>query len=266
MAMIRVSVQGAELLVQVRGDGSPAVLFIHGFPFDHTLWRHQSAALSRWTRIVPDLRGAGKSSVPSGEYSVARYATDCIEILDNLAVDQAVICGLSMGGYIAFELARRHAQRIRALILCNTKATADSPDARQDRDTMAGLAQKAGARAVADRLLPKLLARATLEAERQVGDEVRQMMVRQPVAGIVGALQALRDRPDSTPLLAAIQVPVLVIAGDDDQIAPAAGMEEMARAIPNARFALIPRAGHVAPLEQPLAVSAAVADFLATLS
>src|SRR6266550_716719 len=172
---------------------------------------------------------------------------------------------ISMGGYIAFELLRRFPQRVRAAILCNTKAAADTPEAKRGRDALAAKAQQEGARAVAAELVPKLIARATRERQPEVVKEVTEMIARQPVPGIAGALRALRERPDATPLLATIRVPVLVVAGDDDQIAPAAGMQEMARAIPGARFALVPDAGHVAPLEQPITVSAALADFLANL-
>ncbi len=267
-SLFRVTVGVVELAVQVRGDGIPPVLFIHGFPFDHALWRHQIAALSRWHRIAPDLRGAGMSGVPgsSDGYSVGHYAADLLALLDGLDISQVVVCGQSMGGYIIFELFRTAPNRIRAAILCSTKASADSAEAKRDRDVMAALAQRDGARAVAEKLVPKLVSRATLEQQPQVVKEVRAMIERAPVAGIVGALRALRDRPDSTPLLGEIRVPVLVVAGDDDQIAPAAGMQEMARAIPGARFALIRGAGHVAPLEQPLPLSGALGDFLTRLS
>ena len=244
-----------------------AVLFIHGFPFDHFLWRHQLAALSRWRCIAPDLPGAGTSDGFSSpdEYSMSSYATYLVGILDQKKLREAVICGLSMGGYIAFELLRRFPGRVRAAILCNTKAAADTPEAKRGRDALAAKAQQEGACAVAAELVPKLVARATRERQPEVVKEVTEMIERQPVPGIVGALRALRERPDATPLLAAIRVPVLVVAGDDDQIAPAAGMQEMARAIPGARFALVPDAGHVAPLEQPITASSALADFLAKL-
>lgn len=244
-----------------------AVLFVHGFPFDHKLWRHQVAALSRWRCVAPDLPGAGGTpGLESADaYSMSAYATYLVGVLDEMRIRQAVVCGLSMGGYIAFELLRQFPKRVRAAILCNTKAPGDSAEAKRGRDELAAKAQQDGAGAVADELLPKLLARATRDRQASVVREVREMIVRQPVSGIAGALHALRERPDSTPLLAHIRVPVLVVAGEDDQIAPAAGMQEMARAIPGARFALVPDAGHVAPLEQPITVSSALADFLAKL-
>jgi len=244
-----------------------AVLFIHGFPFDHLMWRHQLAALTRWRCIAPDLPGAGTSrgSKSADEFSMGSYADDLIARLDGLQVGQAVVCGLSMGGYIVFEFLRRFPERVRAAILLNTKAAADTPEAKRGRDALAATAQHRGVQAVADELLLKVLARASPERQPAVVREVTEMILRQPVTGIVGALRALRDRPDSTPLLGRIRVPVLVVAGDDDQIAPAAGMEEMARAIPGAQFVLIPESGHLSPLERPAAVNATLNAFLGQL-
>ena len=243
------------------------VLLIHGFPFDHLLWRHQVAALTRWQCLAPDLRGSGASREPIAvdEFSMRAYADDLIALLDRSKIDQVVACGLSMGGYIAFELLRRFADRVRAAILLNTKAVADTAEGRLGRDALAARAQESGVRAVADALLPKLLARVTQERQPGVVREVREMILRQPVWGVVGALRAMRDRPDSTPLLGRIRVPVLVVAGDDDQIAPAAEMKTMAGAIPGARFVLVRDAGHMIPLEQPLALSEAISGFLGTL-
>ena len=244
-----------------------ALLLIHGFPFDHSMWRHQLAALSRWQCVAPDLRGAGTAHVPAPpeEYSMGSYAADLMHQLSARRIKSAVVCGLSMGGYIAFELLRQYPKRVRAVILCNTKASADSPEAKRARDQLAEKARAHGAKAVAAELVPKLLSRATHDRQPHVAKEVTELIERQPVAGIVGALHALRERPDSTPLLGQIRVPVLVLAGEEDQITPAAGMQEMARAIPGARFALIPDAGHLTPLEQPMTVSAALVDFLTKL-
>ncbi len=146
---LRVAAGGADLAVEVRGEGVP-ILFIHGFPFDRTMWRHQLAGLSRWKRIAPDLRGAGASSAPADGYSVARYADDVVQVLDTLELERTVMCGLSLGGYVLFELLRRHPGRVRAAVFCNTKAVADSSEARRGRDEMASgrrATTAAGARA-----------------------------------------------------------------------------------------------------------------------
>lgn len=260
----RVAVDGVELAVEVRGDGVP-ILFVHGFPFDRTMWRHQLAALTRWKRIAPDLRGAGASAAPADGYSMARYADDLIAILDRLDIRHVVLCGLSMGGYIAFELLRRHADRVRALMLVDTKAEADSAAAKLGRDQMASLAKKDGPDAVIEKLLPNLLAPTTLSAQPEVAAQVREMGRRWPVPGLVGAIGAMRDRADATALLAEIRMPTLVLGGAEDRVSPAAGMRAMAQAIPGARYAEIPAAGHLAPLEQPLAATRAMVDFLESL-
>jgi 3-oxoadipate enol-lactonase len=261
---LRLAADGVELSVEVRGDGLP-VLLVHGFPLDHAMWRHQLALLGRCRRIAPDLRGFGASPAPDGGYSMARYADDLAAVLDALDVRQAVVCGLSMGGYVAFELVRRHAGRVKALILADTRAEADREEARRGRDELAELARREGAGAVAERLLPKMLAPATDETQPELVTEVREMMRRQAVPGIVGALAAMRDRPDSTATLKTIAVPTLVIVGAEDRLTPPDDAERMARTVPGARLVTIPGAGHLAPLEQPLATTRALSEFLGAL-
>jgi pimeloyl-ACP methyl ester carboxylesterase len=240
------------------------LLFVHGFPLDRTMWRHQFATLARWKRIAPDLRGVGEAAVES-DGALSRYADDLVGVLDALGVRQAVVCGLSMGGYIAFELLRRHGDRVRAVVLCDTKAEADSEEGRRARDQLAELAEASGPEAVAERLLPKLLAASTLADQPEVVTQCREMARRYSVRGMVGALRAMRDRSDSTALLPTIAVPTLVIVGAEDQISPPPVAQAMAQAIPGARYAVIPGAGHLAPLEQPLATSRVLADFLDTV-
>lgn len=257
-APTRVPAGDAELAVDVRGEGVP-VLFVHGFPFDRTMWRHQIAALARCRRVAPDLRGVGGSTAPPDGHSLARYADDLIAVLDALGVGQAVVCGLSMGGYIAFELLRRHANRVKALALVDTKPEADSAEAKRGRDELVAVAQREGPGAVVERLLPNLLAR---DAQSEVVTQVREMAGRWSVPGLVGALRVLRDRPDSTDTLRQVRVPTLVLVGGEDRIAPPDTGRAMAALIPGAQFHLVPGAGHLAPLEQPLVTSRLLADFL----
>lgn len=248
------------LALDVQGDGYP-ILFIHGFPLDRTVWRQVMATLTGWRRIAPDLRGMGLSDIPDA-YSMAAYAEDLEALLDTLKVQQAVVCGLSMGGYIAFEMLRLHPARVRALILCNTRAEPDSEEAKQRRDETIALVRREGTAALVGLMLPQLLAPASLTTMPHVVDHVRTMIAGNSPAGMVGALQAMRDRPDSRPLLSRINVPTLVIAGKDDQLIPSAASKKMAEAIPGAQLTLIPDAGHLAPLEQPVAVSRVISEFL----
>jgi 3-oxoadipate enol-lactonase len=258
---VRVPVGDSELAVQVRGDG-PALLLIHGFPFDHTLWQHQLKTFPGWRRIAPDLRGAGESSAPGEGYSMARYADDLIEVLNALDVAAAVVCGLSMGGYIIFELLRRHRSRVRAAILCDTRAEADSEEGRRGREEMIALAQSGGAAAVADKMIPTLLAAETRSERPDVEAHVREMILRTPVAGIVGAVRAMRDRVDSTPILGELRLPVLVVTGESDGISAPETGRAMAEKIKGARFAAVAGAGHLPPLEQPFVTTRLIADFL----
>jgi 3-oxoadipate enol-lactonase len=263
---IRVPAGDGEIAVEVRGEGMP-VLFVHGFPFDRTMWRHQLAALSRVRRIVPDLRGVGGSGAPAAAdgYSMGRYADDLVAVLDALGVREAVLCGLSMGGYVIFELLRRHPERVRAMILADTKADADTADAKRGRDELAALAERDGQDAVVERLLPRLLAPTTHATQPEVVIQVREMARRWSVPGLVGALRALRDRPDSSETLRGVRLPTLVLVGSDDQIAPPAAARRMAELILDAQCHVIPAAGHLAPLEQPLATSRLLVDFLSGL-
>ncbi|OGU01500.1 MAG: hypothetical protein A2085_01565 [Gemmatimonadetes bacterium GWC2_71_10] len=245
----------------VRGDG-PALLLIHGFPLDRTIWKHQVATLAGWRRIAPDLRGMGASDAPADGYSMAAYADDLARLLDRLRVQRAVVAGLSMGGYIAFEMLRRHRERVAGLILCDTRAGADSDEGRRGRDEMIALAGAGGAAAIADRMLPKLLGHSTHQTQPQVVAQVREMIGRSPVAGLKGALVAMKERADSTELLGGIDVPTLVVAGQEDELIPVSVARELTSAIPSAALTVIPGAGHVPSIESPTAVSRVFSEFL----
>lgn len=259
--VVRYDVGEVTLAVDVRGDG-PALLLLHGFPLDRSIWKHQVATLSGWRRIAPDLRGLGLSDAPKGAYTMATYADDLMKLLDKLRVRKAVIAGMSMGGYVAFELLRRYRDRVAGLILCDTKAEADTEDGKKGRDEMAALAEAKGNEAVAERMLPRLLGRTTQQTQPQLVRQVKDMIVRAAVPGVAGALRAMRDRPDSTPLLATIDVPTLVVVGQEDELTPPAVAKVMTKAIPSAAMTTIAGAGHVAPLEAPTAVSRVFAEFL----
>ncbi len=259
--VVRYDVGDVTLAVDIRGDG-PALLLIHGYPLDRSIWAHQVATLAGWRRIAPDLRGLGLSDVPGGEYSMAKYADDMAGLLDRLTVDRAVIVGMSMGGYIAFEMMRRHRNRVSGLILVDTQAGADTDDMKRARDDTARLAESGGAAAIAERMLPRLLGRSTQQTQPQVVERTRAIINKAPVPGMVGALRAMRDRPDSTPLLPTIDVRTLVVVGQEDELTPPALSKAMMSAIPSAAMTVIPGAGHVSPLEAPTAVSRVFAEFL----
>jgi pimeloyl-ACP methyl ester carboxylesterase len=254
-----------SLAVDVRGDG-PAILFIHGYPLDHTVWAPQLEALDGWRRIAPDLRGMGQSDAPDLGYGMATYAEDLVALLDALGVDRAVVAGLSMGGYVALELLRRWRERVSGLVLVDTRAEADSPDGRRARDAAAHQARELGAGAIADAMLPGLLAAASRERDPSLAGRVRQVIANAPVAGIVGALSAMRDRPDNTDLLATLEgVPTLVVVGAEDRITPPDQARAMADRIPGAQLAVVPGAGHLPTLEAPDATTRVIRTFLGAL-
>lgn len=257
-------VRGIATAVDVQGDG-PALLFLHGFPLDRTMWRHIVAPLTGWRRVAPDLRGMGLSDAPDGGYSMETYADDAIALLDVLGVERSVVCGLSMGGYVALELVRRHPDRVQALILSNTRAEGDSREGKAARDEMIQLVQREGPGALIEQLLPKLLAPSSQSTMPQLVEHVRTMATASPPAGLVGALRAMRDRPDATGLLPTIRVPTLVVAGSEDRLIPPDHGKRMADAIPGAQFTVIPDAGHLAPMEQPTATSRVFGEFLQAL-
>jgi 3-oxoadipate enol-lactonase len=256
----RLTVNGVNLAVDARGDG-PAILFIHGYPLDHTIWSAQLEALDGWRRIAPDLRGMGQSDAPDLGYSMATYASDLAALLDTLGVERVVLCGLSMGGYVAFEFLRRWRDRVSGLVLIATRAGPDTAEGKRARDAAAAQAREGGAGVIADAMLPKMLAPGAPDA---LVARVHALIAATPVPGIVGALGAMRDRPDSTSLLPTLAgLPALVIAGGSDQLMPVSEMSAMAAAIPGARLAVAPGAGHLPTLETPSVVTDALRTFLA---
>jgi YbgC/YbaW family acyl-CoA thioester hydrolase len=261
----RITVNGVNLAVEVRGEG-PAILFIHGYPLDRTMWRDQMEALEGFRRIAPDLRGMGQSDAPDLGYSMSIYAADLAALLEVLGVDEVILCGLSMGGYVALEFLRQQRGRVRGLILMDTRADADAPETRRSRDAAAAMAKDRGAAAIADAMLPKMLAAGTLGSRPDVAESLRSLMGRTPVPGIVGALSAMRDRQSSEALLKSLgSIPTLVLVGEADTLTPPNVARGMVEAIPGAQLAIIPGAGHLPPVEQPEATSQALVTFLRSL-
>lgn len=258
-------VNGIEMSWEEHGEGTP-VLFVHGFPHDHALWDAQVAALGQRARcIAPDLRGFGGSEA-AGPFSMDRYADDLAALLDHRSVERAVVCGLSMGGYISFALWRRHRDRVRALVLADTRAGADDEAGREKRREMIALARAEGAAAVAERLMPGMLGKTTRERSPERAAAMRTMLERAPVEGIVGALEAMIARPDSTDTLATIDVPTLIVVGEEDALTPPSESRAMHERITGSRLELIAGAGHASAFERPSAFSHVLGEFLGALS
>ena len=258
------SVNGITLGYDDVGAGLP-VVYLHGYPHDRTLWLPQIGALTIPTRALAcDLRGFGESS---GEaLSVDDYAADIVALLEHLEIRKAVIVGLSMGGYAAFAVWRRAPSLVRALVLADTKAGADDAAARERRNAQMAVAHARGSGAIADLLLPAMVGKTTREQRSEVAEAVRTMLARAHVDAIVGALTALRDRPDSAPTLATITVPTLIVVGDEDVITPVADARAMHAAIRGSRLEIIAGAGHLSNLERPAAFNHVLSEFFASLA
>ncbi len=262
--MSQIQLSDVKLNVLDQGSGPP-LLLVHGFPLDHTMWFGQIDHFSRgWRVIAPDLRGFGDSSVTPGTVTMEQFANDLSALLDALGVAEPVhFCGLSMGGYIGWQFFRRHRGRVRSLILCDTRAVADAPDAAANRVKLAEKAIQEGAGVVAEAMLPKLFAKATHEKQRHLVEATRQVMEHTDPQGIAAALRGMAQRSDSSGLLATIDVPTLVIVGQEDPISTVDEMRALAAAIPGAEFLEIEGAGHMAPLERPRIANEAIERFLA---
>lgn len=256
---------GLEIAYDDVGTGIPTV-FIHGFPHNRSLWAPQvNALVDRARCLAPDLRGFG-DSMAAPPYSMDQYADDVVALMDAAKVERAIIAGLSMGGYVAFALWRRHRARVRALVLADTKAGADSPEAKQKRRDMIGLAKERGSEGVADAMIGGMVGKSTREKSPEIVDAMHAMLAAAPVDGVVGALEALMERPDSTPTLAAIDVPVLIVVGEEDALTPVKESEAMHAAISGSRLEVLSGAGHVSNVERPAAFNHVLTEFLASLT
>jgi pimeloyl-ACP methyl ester carboxylesterase len=259
-------VNGVELAAVDQGTGLP-LLLVHGFPLNHSLWQAQiDGCAERCHVIAPDLRGFGTSGVTEGEVSMEQMADDLAGLLDTMGIlEPVVFCGLSMGGYIAWEFWRKHRLRVAGLILCSTRAAADSPEAAANRRLMADRVLGEGPAPIADAMLPRLAAEVTLTRYPERVEAVRRMIFSNDPRGIAAASRGMANRADATSLLAEIACPTLLIAGQHDRIAPVTEMRAMAEAMPHARLVEISGAGHLGPLENPAEVNAAILSFVGEL-
>jgi pimeloyl-ACP methyl ester carboxylesterase len=257
------------------------LLLLHAFPLNARMWESQLAAFADrgWRVIAPHFRGFEALSQPAdqpagtevlstdpvptaGVPSVDDYAGDVIDLLDALHAPEAVVVGLSMGGYVALAMMRLAPRYIHALVLADTRPQADSADGLANRKRMVQLARERGVAAVADEMVPKLVGETTRRERPDVVALVRALALSSSVDGVIGALEAMKTRPDSTPLLASIHVPTLVIVGDEDGITPPAVAEAMQRAIAGSQLVIVSGAGHLPNLEDPTAFNTALAGFL----
>jgi 3-oxoadipate enol-lactonase len=232
------------------GVGLPVVL-LHGYPFNRSLWNEQVSALRNSFRVItPDLRGHGESEATAGAATMNRMAQDVALLLDHLEIPRAVIGGLSMGGYVALAFYKLFPSRVRALVLADTRAQADTEEGKQTRHQQAEKALAQGMAGIADGMLPKLLTPDTVSKRPELVKRVRDMMLKTKPEGAAGALLGMAERDDNTPLLSQISCPTLILVGEDDPITPVQDSEKMHSEIAGSRLVVLENAAHVSNLER----------------
>jgi 3-oxoadipate enol-lactonase len=258
---------GPEALSTGAGAGGTTLVLLHAFPLHAGMWAPQLAALSADRRVVaPDMLGFGGSDAPDSmyRYTLVGYADLVAGLLDHLGLDRVVLGGLSMGGYVAFAFLRQYPERVRALILADTRAGADTTEVFERRTDQQDQVARIGTTALIETLIGGLLCEHTKAEHLDLVEQVRRLMAN-PAAGFIGALEAMKHRPDATEELASISVPTLVIAGEDDALSPPEVARDMAGRIEDSTVAVLPGAGHLSNLEAPEEFNAAVAAFLEKL-
>ncbi len=248
------------------GTGIP-LLLIHGFPLDHGMWRPQVEALREECRcIIPDLHGLGASPLAEYPATMEGFALALKTLMDKLEIDQAVICGFSMGGYIALAFQELYPERVKGLVLCSTRSVADDGHAKLARATTAENALARGMAGLAPGMASVLLSAKTRKDHPELLAEVEEIIARQPSAGVAAASKGMALRPDRTDRLARIEVPVLILAGDADSLIPPAQSEAMAKHLSDGRLVVIPGGAHLVNMEQPTAFNTELVRFLARLN
>jgi 3-oxoadipate enol-lactonase len=260
----RTALMGRTVRYLETGTGRP-MLFLHAFPLGAEIWRPQLEAVPRgWRFIAPDLRGFGGSTIDRIDLGMDHYASDIVRLMDTLALQQAVIAGLSMGGYIAFALVRNAPERIAGLVLADTKSVNDTDEGRQARKEMLAAVRRGGVAVVAEQMVPKLLGRTSLAERPDVVAAVRRSIESNGTKGIEAAIYALMRRPDSTADLGRIDVPTLVVVGEEDGITPPSDAQSLQRSIRGAALSIMPRAGHLSNLEAPAEFSTTISGWAAS--
>ncbi len=261
---MKATINNVQLAYADHGVGLP-VIFLHAFPLNRRMWEGELMALlgeGRYRLVALDWRGFGESEITNGISTMELFADDVAGLMDALGIQNAILCGLSMGGYATFAFLRKYPQRVAGLILADTRPGADTPEAQANRENVAQIAETQGTGAIADLQVPRLLSEYTRRHHPEVEARVRQLIDEAIPQGIAAASRGMAQRGDSTELLGGITCPTLVIVGEQDALIPPAVTQDYASRIPGAQFAVIPQAGHLSNLEQPEAFLQAIGRFL----
>jgi pimeloyl-ACP methyl ester carboxylesterase len=260
----KAQVNGIRIAYDDHGAGLP-ILFLHAFPLNRSMWADQVKALldeNRFRLVAPDWRGFGESDITTEVSSMEMFADDLAGLMDSLGIDTAILCGLSMGGYVAVAFRRKYPRRVSGLILADTRPGADTAEARANRENVAVLAESQGTGAIADQQVPRLISDYTRQHLPTMELRIRQMIGAATSQGIAAASRGMALRADSSDLLSAITCPTSVLVGEHDVLTPPDIAQDYAAKISGAQFIVIPRAGHLSNLEQPQAFLQAVSAFL----
>lgn len=252
----------AELFYEIRGDG-PDVVMLHPYPSDHSYWTLLAQHLeSRFRLVLPDLRGLGRSGLGDGPLTMTKLADDLLRLCDALKIGRASFVGCSVGGYILFEFWRRSRERVKSLVLMDTRAGVDTDEGKAGRLKNADDIMQRGPEWAIEQMMPKLLAPVTLSSRLDVVERAKATMRQSSAAGMAAMQRAMASRADSTETLKSIDVPTLVLGGEDDVPSPVSELERMARDIRGAELKVVNRAGHFAAFEQPDEAGRVVREFL----
>ncbi len=244
----------------------PAVIFIHGFPFNRSMWEPQLEALSKSYRVVSyDVRGHGQSDVGDAQYSLEFFVDDLIVGMDHLKIECAVLCGLSMGGYIALRAVERHADRFKGLVLCDTKSEADSNEVKIKRAAAVRAVKKEGVKSFAGEFVKSVLTEKNFKTKTDLVESILRMIQGNSPLGISGALLAMAARTDTTAALAKMTLPTLILVGKEDQLTPPSVSEAMMKRMLHASLYVIPEAAHLSNLENPAVFNERLLAFLQTI-
>jgi 3-oxoadipate enol-lactonase len=262
--MHRITSGDAQISFEIIGNGPP-VFLLHPFPAHREFWKPAASSLSRYCLILPDLRGHGESEVGDGPATMEKHATDLDRLLAEISLPRAAFVGVSIGGYLLFEFWRRFRERVAALVLCNTKAQADTAEARSARLQCAADVLERGTQPFFESMLPKLLGPTTRETRPDLVQGARNMMGKMSPEGVAQVQRGMAERPDSVPTLQTINVPTLVLTGSEDSLTGSAEAIVMQQNISSSQMRVVPRAGHFAAWEQPEQTGAILRRFLENL-
>ena len=266
MKTLELAQQSIKIAYDDVGNGLP-VVFLHAFPLDRTMWAPQLETISKagYRVLALDLPEFGETTVSKDGFTIDGGADVVAAFLEVLELTKVVIVGLSMGGYVAMSMARRHPNLLMGMILADTRAAPDMPQMKANRDKLIVAVQANGASAVADAMLPNLFSEPTRATNPALIERVRKIALKQPASGLIAGLRALRDRPDAAPDLENVQVPTLVLVGEFDTVTPLLAAARIAGTVRKSDLSHIPGAGHLSNLENPEVFNSAVISFLKQL-